>query len=90
LAAFQFHLQSGKDRKVEWVEMTVMLFLVKNSLVKRKCEAVRCRDTTAGSLAAKVRGGVFQHFHAVAVNYHSSMRNWLFGLPGRIICEQSP
>jgi hypothetical protein len=39
---------------------------------------------------AKVRGEVFAHFHAVAVKLHSSICKWLFGLPGWIICEQSP
>jgi hypothetical protein len=33
-------------------------------------------------------GEVFAHVHAVAIKRHSSMQNWLFGLPGRILCEQ--
>jgi hypothetical protein len=41
--------------------------LVKNSLVKRRCETVRCHDSTASSFVAKVRGEVFAHFHTVAV-----------------------
>jgi hypothetical protein len=48
---------------------------------------VRCH-AIASSFVAKVRGEVFARFHPVAVK-HSRMRNWLFGLPGRIICEQS-
>jgi hypothetical protein len=44
-----------------------MLLLVKNFLVKRKCETVRCPDATASSFVAKVPGEVFAHFHAVAV-----------------------
>jgi hypothetical protein len=32
-----------------------------------KCETVRCRDATASSFVAKVRGKVFSHFQAVAV-----------------------
>jgi hypothetical protein len=63
---------------------------VKKSLVKRKRETVRCRDATASSFVAKGRGEVFAYFHAVTVEVHSSMWNWLFGLPGRILCEQSP
>jgi hypothetical protein len=51
---------------------------------RRKCETVRCRDASAGSFFAKARGEVFPHFHAVAVKRHSSMRNCLFGVPGRI------
>jgi hypothetical protein len=35
---------------------------------------MRC-DTAASSFVAKVRGEVLAHF----------MRNWLFGLPGRIL-----
>jgi hypothetical protein len=60
-----------------------MFFLVKNSHVKRKREPVRCLVATANSFVPKVKGEVFAHFHAVAVKRHSSMRNWLFGLPGR-------
>jgi hypothetical protein len=50
---------------------------------------VRCHDATVSSFAAKVLGEVFACFHAVAVR-HSSMWSWLFGLPGRIVCGQSP
>jgi hypothetical protein len=42
-----------------------MLFLVKNFLVKKEVETVRCRDARASSFVAKVRGEVFSHFHAV-------------------------
>jgi hypothetical protein len=35
MSAFQFYLQSGKHRNLGWVGTTVMLFLVKNSLVKK-------------------------------------------------------
>jgi hypothetical protein len=41
-------------------------------------------------LSPKFGGEVFAYFHAVAVKRHNSIRNWLFGLPGRILCEQSP
>jgi hypothetical protein len=47
MAALQFYLQSGKERKVGWFGTTVMLYLVKTSLLK--CEAVRCRNATASS-----------------------------------------
>jgi hypothetical protein len=30
---------------------------------------------------------VFAHFHAVALERHSSMKNWMFGLPGRILSD---
>jgi hypothetical protein len=36
MAAFEFYLQSRKQRKVGWVGTTVMLDLVKNSLVKEE------------------------------------------------------
>jgi hypothetical protein len=65
-----------------------MLLLVKNSV--KEAWGMRCRDAIASSFVTKVRGEVFAHFHAVAVKLHSSVRNWLFGLPGRILCEQSP
>jgi hypothetical protein len=51
---------------------------------------VNCRDATASSFVAKVRGEVFAHFHAVAVKHHSSMQNLLLGQPGRFLCQQSP
>jgi hypothetical protein len=50
---------------------------------------VRCRDATASSFIAKVRGEVFEYFHAVAVKRNNSMRNSLFGLPRPILYEQS-
>jgi hypothetical protein len=65
-------------------------FLSNIPLWKRKCETVCCCDATASSFIAKVRGKVFAHFHTVAIKHHSSLRNWLVGLPGRILCEQSP
>jgi hypothetical protein len=57
---------------------------------ERMFEKVRFRNATASSFVAKVRGGGFSHFHTVAVRGNSSMRNYLLGLPGRILCEQSP
>jgi hypothetical protein len=35
-------------------------------------------------------GAVFTHFHAIAIKLYSSIWNRLFGLPGWILCEQSP
>jgi hypothetical protein len=78
-----------KQRKVGLVGRTVLLLSVKNSRWKRKYEIVCCRDATAISFVAIVRGKVFAHYHTVAEKHHSSMRNWLFGLPGWILCEQS-
>jgi hypothetical protein len=59
-----------------------MLFLVKASLVKRKCETVCCHDATASSFVnmvhrhdatassfvTNIRGEVFAHFNTVTVN----------------------
>jgi hypothetical protein len=52
---------------------------------------VCCRDATVGPFfVAKIRDGLLAHFHVVPAKLHSSMRNWLFGLPGRILYEQPP
>jgi hypothetical protein len=47
-----------------------------------------CCDATASSFVTRVCGEVFVHFHAVTIKCHSSMRNWLFHMPGWILCEQ--
>jgi hypothetical protein len=52
--------------------MTVMLFLVKNSQVKkRKREMVHCCDY----FVVKVQSKVFAHFHTLATKCHNSMLN---------------
>jgi hypothetical protein len=51
---------------------------------------MRCYGTTTSFFVTKVRDEVFAHFHAVTVKRDSSMRNWMFGLPGRNHCEKSP
>jgi hypothetical protein len=79
MTAFQFYLQSGKQRKVEWVGDDSRFWL-KILWCKRKYEMVRCRDATAISFVPKVRSEVFEHFHAVAEKRLSSMRNRLFGV----------
>jgi hypothetical protein len=56
---------------------------------KRKCVVVRCCNATASSFVARILGEVFAYLHAVAIKHHNSMRNWLFSLSGRILCEQS-
>jgi hypothetical protein len=62
----------------------------KHSLWKMKREAMSSRDSKASSFFAKVRGEVFAHFLVVVVKRRISVWNWLLGLPGRILCEQSP
>jgi hypothetical protein len=75
MAAFQFHLQSGKQKKWGGWGTTDVLIFVKNSLVKRKYEPAYCHDATASSFVTKVRDEVFAHFHTVAVKHNSSMWN---------------
>jgi hypothetical protein len=53
----------------------MMVFGKNNSLVKKKCEMVHCRDATSNSFFAKVRVKVFTHFHAVVVKHYSIMQN---------------
>jgi hypothetical protein len=74
----------GTEESREGRETTVMLFLVKTSLMKKEVWY------GPNSFVVKFRGVAFAHFHSVAVKRHNSMRNWLFGVPGRILCEQSP
>jgi hypothetical protein len=52
-----------------------MLFLVKNSLVKKEVRDGVLSDTTASFLVAKIRTEVFTHFHIVTLKCHSSMQN---------------
>jgi hypothetical protein len=59
-------------------------------LLNNDKESGGCRDAIASSLVAKVRCEVFAHLHAVAIKRHNSMQNCLFGLPGRILCEELP
>jgi hypothetical protein len=89
MVVFQFYLQSGKQRKVGWVrDHSHVIFGKKISWWKMKCETERCNVATARSFVAKVRCEVFAHFQAFQA-FSSSMQNWLFGLLGRLLCEQS-
>jgi hypothetical protein len=65
--------QGTKSGEQDGWRKAVMLFLVKNTLVKIKCEKVHYHDATASYFVTKVRIKVFTHFHAVTVNRHSSM-----------------
>jgi hypothetical protein len=63
MAAFQFYLQSGKQRKVGWVgDGSHIIFGHKIPWWKRECETVQCRDVTAIFLCE-----FFAQCHAVAV-----------------------
>jgi hypothetical protein len=89
MVVFQFCRQSGKQTKVGWVGTPVMLFLVKNSFVKTEMWDGALSWWNSQLFVTKVLGEVFVHFHAVAAKRQSSIRNWMFGLPGRIACIQS-
>jgi hypothetical protein len=89
MTVFKFYLQSGKQRKVGRMGTTVMLFLSKIPQWKRKCEMAHCCDATASSFVTIV-WGISSHIHGVVLKHHSSMWNWLFGLPERIPYEQTP
>jgi hypothetical protein len=84
MAAFQFCLQLGNREKKVWWGTTVMLFLVKYSLVKKG--SVRgCVVLMQQQVLVSPKFGA--NFHAITVKYHSSMRNWLLGLLGWIHCD---
>jgi hypothetical protein len=57
---------------------------------KEDGKMVPCQDATASSFIAKFQGEVFTKVYVVTVKCHSGMWNWLFGLPGSIICKTSP
>jgi hypothetical protein len=68
MVAFQFYLQSGKQRKVGWVgDDSHVVFGKKFPGENRKCETVHCHDAAASSFVTKVWSKVFTNFHAVAV-----------------------
>jgi hypothetical protein len=84
MVAFQFYLQWRG--KVWWVgDDSHVDFGNKKPLVKK--EVSYCKSQY---FCRQSRGEVFSNIHAVTVKYHSSMQSWLFGLPGRDLCEQSP
>jgi hypothetical protein len=86
MAAFQL----GKQRIVRWVGVDSHVVFGQKYPGEKGSMRLYCRDATASPFVTKFQGEVFIHFHAVAVKRHSSIRNWLFGLPGGILCEQSP
>jgi hypothetical protein len=91
MAAFQFYLQSRKERKVGWVgDDSHVVFGKKNSLVNKEVWDGALLWCNSQFFVTKILVEVFAIFHTVTVKHHSSMWNWLFGLPGQIHCEQSP
>jgi hypothetical protein len=71
MMAFQFYLQSGKQRKIGCVGDHSHVVFGQNF----PSEKVNVRWCVASSFAAKVLGEVFAQFHTVAVKCHSSMQN---------------
>jgi hypothetical protein len=76
MAAFQFYLQSGKKRKVVWVEDDSHV-VFGQKFPGKKGRVRRCVVVMQQSVIffAKFRDEVFAHFHAIAVEHCSSMRN---------------
>jgi hypothetical protein len=79
----------GQVRRVGWVrDDTHVIFGQKFPGEKgsvRRCVVVMQQLV----LLSPKFGAKSAHFQALAVKCHSSMQNWLFHLPGRILCEQS-
>jgi hypothetical protein len=75
MAAFQFYLQSGKQRNVGWAgDNSYNVFGKRFRGKKGSVRRVRCRDANASSFVAKVRGEIFANFHADAMECQGSFR----------------
>jgi hypothetical protein len=75
MEAFQIYLQSGNQRNVGCVgDVSYVVFGQK---------------FPGGKKEGSIRREVCAHLHAVIVKGQSSMWNWLFGLPERVLREQS-
>jgi hypothetical protein len=72
MAAFQYYLQSGKQKSRVSRGRHSCCFWSKILWRKRMCETLRCRDETSSSFVAKVCGEVFAYFHSVTLKRHSS------------------
>jgi hypothetical protein len=87
MAAFQFSLNRG-TRKIGWVGgRQSCCFRQKNSLLKKEVW-----DGVLSWCNSQLfcRQSLRPHLHTVAKRRRSSMPNWLFCLPGRILCELYP
>jgi hypothetical protein len=65
----------GEFRQVEGLGENSHDALVKNSLVKMKCQIVHCHDTTTSSFVTKGWCKVLACSHVVTIKCHSSMQN---------------
>jgi hypothetical protein len=86
MTSFQFYLKSGKLRNVGWVgngshATFGQKFPGKRGSVRQCVSAMQQPFFSSAKF--------FAHFRAVTIKCCSNMRNWLFGLPGWILCEQS-
>jgi hypothetical protein len=86
----QLYLQLGKQRKVGWVGNEIHVVFISNFLVKKEVWDGVLSWCNSEFFVAKFWGEVFVNFHGASAKCHSSMQNWLFGLPGTILYEQSP
>jgi hypothetical protein len=68
MAAFQFYLQSGRQKSRVGGEWHSHCFWSKIPWSKRKCETVCCHDAIASSSVSKVRSELFAYFHTFAIN----------------------
>jgi hypothetical protein len=83
---FSFTFIREKQWKVGW-GTTMALFLVKNFLVKNEVWDIAFYSCNSQFFCFHNLVEIFIHFHTVSINRHSSMQNWHFGLPGRILYE---
>jgi hypothetical protein len=90
MAAFQFYLQPRKKRKVGWVGDDRHVVFDKK-VPGEKGSVRRCVVVVQEAVLMSPKLGVKSShlFYAVTVKRRSNMRNRLFGLPGRILYEQS-
>jgi hypothetical protein len=86
---FSFIFYRG-NTNVGWVGETVMLFLVKNFLVKKEVWDCALSWRNSQFFCHQSLGRILCTSSCSSVKRHSNMGNWLFGLPWRILCEQSP
>jgi hypothetical protein len=86
MAAFQYYLQSGKQRKLGWVGDDSHFVFDQKFPGKRRSVRQCVVMMKPVDLLPKLEGEVCAHFHKLTVKRHSSMRNGLFCLPGRMLC----
>jgi hypothetical protein len=76
-------------RRVGWVRNDSNIFGKKFPVEKESLRRFVVTMQQPVLLSPKFRAKFSHIFHTVAIKRNSSMRSWLFGLPVRILCEQS-